>query len=77
MFVLHTRVQFLQVYRQIESRNCPASCFAGIIASFFGISSIFGIFSVRGYLPLIRKDSSTHGLAVYLKKDFLFHDRYL
>ena len=29
-----------------------------------------GNFSVRGYLPLIRKDSSTHipGLAVYVKK---------
>ena len=29
----------------------------------------FGNFSVRGYLPLIRKDSSTHmhGLAVYVK----------
>ena len=28
-----------------------------------------GNFSVRGYLPLIRKDSSTHmhGLAVYVK----------
>ena len=32
-------------------------------------------FSVRGYLPLIRKDSSTHvhGLPVYVKKDFLLH----
>ena len=30
----------------------------------------FGNFSVRGYLPLIRKDSSTHmhGLAVYVKE---------
>ena len=29
-----------------------------------------GKFSVRGYLPLIRKDSSTHmhGLAVYVKE---------
>ena len=29
-----------------------------------------GNFSVRGYLPLIRKDSSTHiyGLAVYVKE---------
>ena len=34
--------------------------------------------SVRGYLPLIRKDSSTHmhGLAVYVK-DFLLHWTYL
>ena len=35
----------------------------------------FGNFSVwQGYLPLIRKDSITqmHGLAVYVKEDFLF-----
>ena len=33
-----------------------------------------GNFSVRGYLPLIRKDSSTHmhGLAVYVKEGFSF-----
>ena len=33
-----------------------------------------GNFSVRGYLPLIRKDSSTHmhGLAVYLEEGFPF-----
>ena len=33
-----------------------------------------GNFSVRGYLPLIRKDSITHmhGLAVYLKKGLPF-----
>ena len=38
-----------------------------------------GNFSVRGYLPLIRKDSSTHmhGLAVYVKKAFLLHGTYL
>ena len=37
-----------------------------------------GNFSVRSYLPLIRKDSSTHmnGLAVYVK-DFLLHGTYL
>ena len=29
-------------------------------------------FSVRGYLPLIRKDSSIHGLTVYMKEEFLF-----
>ena len=31
-------------------------------------------FSVRGYLPLIRKDSSTHmhGLAVYVKEELPF-----
>ena len=34
----------------------------------------YGNFSVRGYLPLIRKDSSTHmhGLAVYVKKGIPF-----
>ena len=33
-----------------------------------------GNFSVRGYLPLIRKDSSTHihGLAVYVKEGLSF-----
>ena len=33
-----------------------------------------GNFSVRGYLPLIRKDSRTHmhGLAVYVKEGFTF-----
>ena len=34
-----------------------------------------GNFSMRGYLPLIQKDSSTrmHGLAVHVKEDFLLH----
>ena len=38
-----------------------------------------GNFSVRAYLPLIRKDSSTymHGLAAYVKEDFLSHGIYL
>ena len=33
-----------------------------------------GNFSVRGYLPLIQKDSSTdiHGLVVFLKEGLLF-----
>ena len=37
-------------------------------------SSNSGNFSVRGYLPLIRKDSGTHmhGLAVYFKEVLLF-----
>ena len=36
-------------------------------------------FSVKGNLPLIWKDSSTHmhDLAVYVKKDFLFLGTYL
>ena len=35
---------------------------------------ILAIFSVRGYLPLIRKDSSTHmhGLAVHVKEGLPF-----
>ena len=38
-----------------------------------------GNFSVRGYLPLIRKDSITHmhGLALYVKKGLLLHGTYL
>ena len=39
-----------------------------------GNSTDSGNFSVRGYLPLIRKDSSIHkhGLAVYVKKGLPF-----
>ena len=38
-----------------------------------------GDFSVRGYLPLIRKDSITHvyGLAVYVKEGIFLHGTYL
>ena len=38
-----------------------------------------GNFSVKGYLPLIRKDSSTHmrGLAVYVKEGLPLHRTYL
>ena len=38
-----------------------------------------GYFSVKGYLPLIRKDSSTymHGLAVYMKEELPFVSRKL
>ena len=40
----------------------------------FDDSIASGNFSVRGYLPFIRKDSITHihGLAVYLKEGILF-----
>ena len=39
-----------------------------------GDSVDFGNFSMRGYLPLIRKDSVTHmhGLAVYVKEGLPF-----
>ena len=38
-----------------------------------------GNFSVRGYLPLIWKDSTTHmhGLAVYVKEELPFASTYL
>ena len=38
-----------------------------------------GNFSVSGYVPLIRNDSVTHmhGLAVYVKVDFVLHRTYL
>ena len=38
-----------------------------------------GYFSERGYLPLIRKDSTTHiyDLAVYVKEGLLLHWAYL
>ena len=38
-----------------------------------------GNFSVRGYLPLIRKDSTTHiyDLAVFVKEGLLLHWAYL
>ena len=38
-----------------------------------------GNYSVRGYLPLIRKDSTTHmhGLEVYVKEGLLLHGTYL
>ena len=38
-----------------------------------------GNFSERGYLPLIRKDSTTHiyDLAVYVKEGLLLHWAYL
>ena len=31
-----------------------------------------GNFSMRGYLPLIQKDSSTHGMALYVKEGLPF-----
>ena len=38
-----------------------------------------GNFFMRGYHPLIEKDSSTHmhGLTVYVNRDFLLHGTYL
>ena len=43
------------------------------------ISIDFGNLSLRGYLPLIRKESVTYmdGLAVYVKEGFLLHGIYL
>ena len=52
-----------------NSLNIPALCEANLDDSIHS-----GNFSVKGYLPLIQKDSSTHvhGLAVYVKEGFPF-----
>ena len=65
------RSNFVECESFLES-NCPdilALCETNLDGS---IDS--GNFSVRGYLPLIGKDSSTHmhGLAVYVKEGFPF-----
>ena len=65
------RSNFVECESFLES-NCPdilALCETNLDDS---IDS--GNFSVRGYLPLIGKDSSTHmhGLAVYVKEGFPF-----
>ena len=56
-------------FLESNSPDIPALCEANLDDS---IDS--GNFSVRGYLPLIRKDSSTHmhGLAVYVKEGLTF-----
>ena len=56
-------------FLESNSPDNPALCETNLDCS---IDS--GDFSVRGYLPLIRKDSSTHmhGLAVYIKKGLPF-----
>ena len=58
-----------------ESHNCLKLRFTnmtGLCSDFVKFESFLdsGNFSVRGYLPLIRKDSSTHmhGLPVYVKE---------
>ena len=72
--IRHLRSNFVDFESFLES-NSPdilALCEANLNDS---IDS--GNFSVRGYLPLIRKDSSTHmhSLAVYVKEELPFaHD---
>ena len=65
------RLNFVDCESFLES-NSPdilALCETNLYDSFD-----FGNFSVRGYLPLIRKDSGTHmhGLAVYVKEGLPF-----
>ena len=52
-----------------NSLDIPALCERNLEDSI-----VSGNFSVRGYFPLIRKDSSTHmhGLAVYVKEGLPF-----
>ena len=56
-------------FLESNSPGIPALCQTNLDGS---VDS--GNFSVRGYLPLIRKDSSTHmhGLAVYVKEGLPF-----
>ena len=56
-------------FRESNSPDIPARCKTNLDGS---VDS--GNFSVRGYLSLIRKDSSTHmhGLAVYVKEGLPF-----
>ena len=73
-----------------ESRNSLKLSFTnirGLCSNFVDCESflesntpdILGNFSVRGYLPLIQKDSGTHmhGLAVYVKEGLPFVGAYL
>ena len=61
--------QILLTILNLESQTLLALCETNLDDS---IDS--GNFSVRGYLPLIRKDSSTHmhGLTVYVKEGLPF-----
>ena len=56
-------------FLEANSLNILALCETNLDDSIYS-----GNFSVTGYLPLIRKDSSTHmhGLTVYVKEGLLF-----
>ena len=62
---------FVECESFLES-NCPD--ILALCETNLDDSTDSGNFSVRGYLPLIRKDSSTHmhGLAVYVKEGLPF-----
>ena len=67
--VLHSNFVDCESALESNSPDIPALCETNLDDS---INS--GNFSVRDYLPLIRKDSSTHmhGLAVYVKEGLPF-----
>ena len=71
---LHSNFVDCESFLESNSPNILALCETNL-----DDSTDSGNFSVRGYLPLLRKDFSTHmyGLAVYVKKDFLLHGTYL
>ena len=66
---LHSNFVDCESFLESNSPDIPALCETNLDDP---IDS--GNFSVRGYLPLIRKDSSTHmhGLAVYVKEGLPF-----
>ena len=71
---LHSNFVDCESFLESNSPNILALCETNL-----DDSTDSGNFSVRGYLPLLRKDFSTHmyGLAVHVKKVFLLHGTYL
>ena len=68
-------INYIIINNNFESHNSLKLSFTntqGLCSNFVDCES--GNFSVRGYLPLIRKDSSTHmyGFAVSLKEGLPF-----
>ena len=66
---LHLNFVDYESFLRSNSLDIPALCETNLDDSIHS-----GNFSVKGYLPLIQKDSSTHmhGLAVYVKEGFPF-----
>ena len=66
---LHSNFAEYESFLESNSLDIPALCETSLDES-----NDSGNFSVRGYLPLIRKNSITlrHGLAVYVKKRLPF-----
>ena len=66
---LHSNFVDCESFLESNSPDILALCETNLDGSIYS-----GNFSVTGYLPLIRKDSSTHmhGLAVYVKEGFPF-----